>query len=118
MVHTCNSSYGRGVGRRITGQGWPQAKNMRLYQKNNKSKKSAGAVAQMVQYLPNKHETLNSNPNTTSSPSKTKTKPKTPMKVKRGLFRKKGTNGKEEGVQKREMGEYDQSALNSCIKMS
>jgi hypothetical protein len=53
----------RGICRRNTVQGWPQARTLRTYFKNSKDQKKGGTsgVAQVVEYLLNKHEALSSN---------------------------------------------------------
>jgi hypothetical protein len=55
VVHTCNPKYTGGIGRRIMVQDWPQKKDP--IQKITKTKR-AGGVAQVVECLPTKHESL------------------------------------------------------------
>jgi hypothetical protein len=65
-------SYVGGISRRIIIHGWPQAK-VTPYPKITKAKR-AESVAQMVEHLPNKEESLNSNLNTSKKRNKKITK--------------------------------------------
>jgi hypothetical protein len=63
VVHICNPSYVGEISRRLQVQGQPKQKSWDSFWKIAKAI-SAGGVAQVVEHLPNKCKTLNSNPST------------------------------------------------------
>jgi hypothetical protein len=67
MVHACKLSYMVGVARKFVVQDKSRQKNVRLYLKNNSSRKdlNCGSGGRCVRYLSSKCEALSSNPSTT-----------------------------------------------------
>jgi hypothetical protein len=61
VVHACNPSYLGNRGRKITVQGQGKVSTKTPTEKHTKSKRT-GDMAQMVEYLPSKHEALSSSP--------------------------------------------------------
>jgi hypothetical protein len=63
MVNACHPSYAGGVGRRIMVFDQLGTKSARSYEKKLIKAKRARGMAQVVEFLPTKHEALTSNPN-------------------------------------------------------
>jgi hypothetical protein len=68
----CNPSSTGGIGRGIMIWGWPQAKSLRHYLKNNESKKRLGGIVQVVEHLASKCKALRSSSSTAKRKKKCK----------------------------------------------
>jgi signal recognition particle subunit SEC65 len=61
VEHACDLSYVQRIFRSIMDPRLIWAKSTRVYLKKNLNAEKAGGMAQVVEYLPSKHQTLSSN---------------------------------------------------------